>query len=94
MQALGSYAGGRMLLLGLGTDLGSTLITENVIVPIELGELPYGAGERLGAVVGRRGLKRNGKRTWRRVVERNWWIRSRAPSLSTTSCWAAATRSC
>lgn len=69
MQALGSYAGGRMLFLGLGTGLGSTLITENVIVPLELGELPYGSNERLGAVVGRRGLKRIGKREWRRIVE-------------------------
>ncbi len=68
MQAVGSYAGRRMLFLGLGTGLGSTLITENVIVPLELGELPYGSGERLGAMVGRRGLKRIGKREWRRVV--------------------------
>src|SRR5574339_574664 len=41
MQALGSYEGGRMLFLGLGTGLGSTLISENVIVPLELGDLPY-----------------------------------------------------
>ena len=68
MQALGSYAGGRMLFLGLGTGLGSTLITENVIVPLELGELLYGGNERLGALVGRRGLERIGKRRWRRLV--------------------------
>jgi len=68
MQALGSYAGRRMLFLGLGTGLGSTLITENVIVPLELGELPYGPEDKLGALVGRRGLKRSGKREWRRVV--------------------------
>ena len=68
MQALGSYGGGRMLFLGLGTGLGSTLITENVIVPLELGELPYRENERLGMVVGRRGLKRLGKRRWRRIV--------------------------
>ena len=41
MQALGSYDGGRMLFLGLGTGLGSTLIAESVIVPLELGQLPY-----------------------------------------------------
>ncbi len=68
MQALGSYAGGRMLFLGLGTGLGSTLITENVIVPLELGELSYAENERLGALVGRRGLKRIGKRCWRKIV--------------------------
>jgi hypothetical protein len=68
MQALGSYAGGRMLFLGLGTGLGSTLITENVIVPLELGELPYAKNERLGALVGRRGLNRIGKQSWRRLV--------------------------
>jgi hypothetical protein len=68
MQALGSYDGGRMLFLGLGTGLGSTLITENVIVPLELGELPYGDEERLGLLVGRRGLKRVGKAKWRSIV--------------------------
>ena len=68
MQALGSYDGGRMLFLGLGTGLGSTLITENVIVPLELGELLYGKDERLGLLVGRRGLQRIRKNTWRRIV--------------------------
>jgi hypothetical protein len=68
MQALGSYDGGRMLFLGLGTGLGSTLITERVIVPLELGELPYGDEERLGLLVGRRGLKRIGKAKWRTIV--------------------------
>jgi polyphosphate glucokinase len=68
MQALGSYDGGRMLFLGLGTGLGSTLITENVIVPLELGELPYGNEERIGLLVGRRGLKRIGKAKWRTIV--------------------------
>jgi len=68
MQALGSYDSRRMLFLGLGTGLGSTLITENVIVPLELGELPYGGEERLGLLVGRRGLKRIGKAKWRAIV--------------------------
>jgi polyphosphate glucokinase len=74
MQALGSYEGGRMLFLGLGTGVGSSLIAQNVIVPLELGELPWRECERLGAVLGRKGLKRYGKRVWRdellRQIER------------------------
>jgi hypothetical protein len=69
MQALGSYDGGRMLFLGLGTGLGSALIAENVVVPLELGELPY-RKTRLGLVLGRVGLERLGKRKWRRVIDR------------------------
>src|SRR4029453_9647629 len=70
MQALGSYDGGRMLFLGLGTGLGSALIAEHVIVPLELGRLPYpGKDATLGDVLGRRGQKRLGKRKWRRAVE-------------------------
>ena len=68
MQALGSYEGGRMLFLGLGTGLGSALIAENVIVPLELGRLPYRRNRSLGDVLGRRGLKRFGKKAWKRVV--------------------------
>jgi predicted NBD/HSP70 family sugar kinase len=74
MQALGSYDGGRMIFLGLGTGLGSALIAQNVILPLELGELPSRNGESLGAVLGRKGLRRIGKRAWRkelaRVIER------------------------
>jgi hypothetical protein len=74
MQALGSYEGGRMLFLGLGTGVGSALIAQNVIVPLELGELPLRDRETLGSVLGRKGLKRYGKRVWRnellRLVER------------------------
>ena len=70
MQALGSYEGGRMLFLGLGTGLGSTLIAENVIVPLELGRVPDRDGRPLGEVLGRPGLKRLGKRKWRRAVAR------------------------
>src|SRR5581483_6964178 len=58
MQALGSYEGGRMLFLGFGTGLGSALIAENVIVPLELGQLPYRKGLCLGDLLGRRGLPR------------------------------------
>jgi polyphosphate glucokinase len=68
MQALGSYEGGRMLFLGLGTGLGSTLIAESVIVPLELGQLPYPGGKLLGHVLGRDGLKRLGKKKWRQAV--------------------------
>ncbi len=68
MQALGSYEGGRMLFLGLGTGLGSALITGNVIVPLELGRLLYDGERKLGDVLGRRGLERIGKREWRRAV--------------------------
>jgi len=68
MQALGSYEGGRMLYLGLGTGLGSALIVNGSIVDLELGRLLHGSGERLGDVVGRRGLERLGKPAWREVV--------------------------
>ena len=70
MQALGSYDGGRMLFLGLGTGLGSALIAENVIIPLELGHLLYRNGQQLWEVLGRRGLRRLGKRAWRRALER------------------------
>jgi predicted NBD/HSP70 family sugar kinase len=68
MQALGSYEGGRMLFLGLGTGLGSALISENVIIPLELGRLPYRRNRALGEVLGRAGLKRLGKRAWKKVA--------------------------
>lgn len=69
MQALGSYEGGRMLFLGLGTGLGTALISDGHIEPMELGHLPYGKST-FEAHVGRRGLKRMGKKKWRRHVER------------------------
>lgn len=68
MQALGSYEGGRMVFLGLGTGLGSALIAQNVIIPLELGELPSQYGKSLGAVLGRKGLKQFGKREWRKAL--------------------------
>jgi polyphosphate glucokinase len=68
MQALGSYEGGRMLFLGLGTGVGSALITEEFILTLELGQLPYKRGETLGDTLGRQGLKRLGKDAWRRAV--------------------------
>ena len=69
MQALGSYEGGRMLFLGLGTALGSTLIADRVIVPLELGQLLYKDGEKLGDLLGARGFKRLGQKSWCRIVE-------------------------
>jgi polyphosphate glucokinase len=68
MQALGSYEGGRMLFLGLGTGLGSTLILEGVLAPMELGHLPYKKGRTFEEYVGQAGLKRLGRRKWQGVV--------------------------
>jgi polyphosphate glucokinase len=68
MQALGSYEGGRMLFLGLGTGLGSTLIAGNAIVPLELGGLRYSKTQKLGEILGRQGLERVGKKVWRTAV--------------------------
>ena len=68
MQALGSYDGGRMLFLGLGTGLGSALITDGVVVPMELAHLRYRKGRTYEDYVGLRGLKRFGKKKWRRYV--------------------------
>lgn len=68
MQALGSYEGGRMLFLGLGTGLGSALIVEGVLAPMELAHLPYRKGKTYEDYVGARGLERLGKDRWRRHV--------------------------
>lgn len=68
MQALGSYEGGRMLFLGVGTGLGSALISEKCIVTLELGRLPYKDGRSLGEVLGRRGLEAAGKKAWRATL--------------------------
>lgn len=70
MQALGSYEGGRMLFLGLGTGLGSTLIAGNVIIPLELGQLMFDKDRRLNDVLSRQGLARLGKNEWRDGVNR------------------------
>jgi len=68
MQALGSYRGGRMLFLGLGTGLGSALIIDGVLEPMELAHLPYKNGGTYEDYVGIRALKRVGKKKWRRYV--------------------------
>ena len=68
MQALGSYQGGRMLFLGLGTGLGSALIVDGVVEPMELAHLPYKQGRSYEDYVGLAGLKRLGKKQWRHQV--------------------------
>jgi polyphosphate glucokinase len=67
MQALGSYKKGQMLFLGLGTGLGSAMVVEGVVVPMELGHLSYRNGT-YEDYVGLRGLKRLGKKKWRKHV--------------------------
>ncbi len=67
MQALGSYKGGKMLFLGLGTGLGSALVVDGIVEPMELGHLPYRKGT-YEAYVGQRGLEQRGKKKWRRHV--------------------------
>lgn len=67
MQALGDYQGGKMLFLGLGTGLGSAFIADGVLMPMELGHLPYKAGT-FEDYVGLRGLKKWGRKKWRRLV--------------------------
>ena len=67
MQALGSYEGGKLLFLGLGTGLGSAMIADGVIEPMELAHLPYRKAT-FEDYVGIRGLERLGKKKWRRVV--------------------------
>ena len=69
MQAIGSYEGGRMLFLGLGTGLGAALIAEGQLDPMEIGHLPYKKGRTYEDYVGLRGLHRLGKKKWRRAVE-------------------------
>jgi predicted NBD/HSP70 family sugar kinase len=68
MQALGSYQGGRMLFLGLGTGLGSALIVDNVLEPMELAHLPYKKGRTYEDYLGLAGLERQGKKKWRHQV--------------------------
>jgi polyphosphate glucokinase len=69
MQALGSYEGGKMLFLGLGTGLGSAMIADGTFVPMELGHLPYRKGKTFEEYVGEAGLKHHGKRKWAGYVD-------------------------
>jgi polyphosphate glucokinase len=69
MQALGSYKGGTMLFLGLGTGLGSALVVNGTVVPLELAHLPW-EERTLEEYLGVHGLKENGKRAWWRSVSK------------------------
>ena len=64
MQALGSYQGGKMLFLGLGTGLGSAMVVDGIVEPMELAHLPYRKGT-FEYYVGKRGMDRMGKKKWR-----------------------------
>jgi polyphosphate glucokinase len=77
MQALGSYDGGKMLFLGLGTGLGSTLVDGQAVEPLELGHLPYRKAT-FEDYVGERGRRRLGKKRWRAAVEETVELLSRA----------------
>src|SRR5262245_2854437 len=67
MQALGSYQGGKMLFLGLGTGLGSAMVIDGIVEPMELAHLPYKKGT-FEDYVGQRALDRKGKKKWRQNV--------------------------
>lgn len=68
MQALGAYEGGRMLFLGFGTGLGSVLIADHTLVPLELGELCYKDAKTLSSRLGKQAVKDVGKKKWRKRV--------------------------
>ena len=69
MQALGSYRGRRMLFLGLGTGLGSALVWDNYVLPLELGDLPYRDGSIIEDYLGKAGQARLGEKAWQRDVQ-------------------------
>jgi polyphosphate glucokinase len=68
MQALGSYRGGKMLFLGLGTGLGSAAVWDGILEPMELAHLHYRKGRTFEEYLGVRGMKRLGKKKWREAV--------------------------
>ena len=68
MQALGGYKGGRMLFLGIGTGLGSAMIFDGVVIPLELAHLPYKKGRTYEEYIGLAGLERRGEERWRKSV--------------------------
>jgi polyphosphate glucokinase len=68
LQAVGSYRGGRMLFLGLGTGLGSALVLNGSVEPMELGHLPYKKGRTYEDYLGKAGLELRGKKKWRKAV--------------------------
>jgi polyphosphate glucokinase len=67
MQALGSYAGGKLLFLGLGTGLGTTMVIDGMLLPMELAHLPY-RKKTFEDYVSEEALERNGKKRWRKAV--------------------------
>ena len=69
MQALGSYEGGRMLFLGLGTGLGAALVLEGLVQPLEIAHLSYKGGLTYEEFLGKRGQQRMGKKRWRKMVD-------------------------
>ena len=68
MQALGSYHGGRMLFLGLGTGLGSAMVVDQVLQPMELAHLPWRKGKTYEDYLGLRALEHDGRKKWRKHV--------------------------
>jgi ROK family len=68
LQALGSYHGGRMLFLGLGTGLGSTLVLRHMVFPLELGDLPYCDDRIIEDFLGKPGIAELGENEWERIV--------------------------
>ena len=68
LQALGSYHGGRMLFLGLGTGLGSTLVLRHMVFPLELGDLPYCDDRIIEDFLGKPGIAEFGEKEWERLV--------------------------
>jgi polyphosphate glucokinase len=70
MQAMGSYKGGRMLFLGLGTGLGTAMVIDGAVQPMEIARLPYKKGRTYEDYIGLRGLERLGKKKWRGFVVR------------------------
>ena len=68
MQALGSYEGKRMLFIGLGTGVGTAMIVEGIVEPLEIGHMPYKKGRTYEEYIGLAGLKRLGKKRWRHYV--------------------------
>lgn len=68
IQALGSYSGGNMLFLGLGTGLGAAMIRDGCVIPLELAHMPYQKGKTYEEYLGEKGMKRMGKKRWRKHV--------------------------
>ncbi len=68
MQALGSYVGGNMLFLGFGTGLGSAMVRDGVVFPLELAHLPYKNDHTYEQYLGEAGMKKRGKKVWRKHV--------------------------